>query len=71
MSIRPIALCFGLALTPGFAVTAHATYDVTVPCGPGRRGPRHASAAALPIGNDTEIARLYGASERLNRGGWI
>ena len=31
MRIRPIALCFGLAVTPGFAVTAHAaTYTFTL-----------------------------------------
>jgi len=30
MSIRQMAVCFGLALTPGFAVTAHATYTVIV-----------------------------------------
>jgi hypothetical protein len=24
----------------------------------------------LPIGAETKITRLYGASERLNRGGW-
>ncbi len=39
MSIRPMAFCVGLALTPGFAATAHATYDVTVLAGPGRVGP--------------------------------
>jgi hypothetical protein len=40
MRIRPIALCFGLASTPGFAVTAHgATYDVTVLAAPGGVGP--------------------------------
>ena len=38
MSIRPIALCFGLALTPGFAVTAHATYTVIVLADPGGMG---------------------------------
>ena len=30
MRIRPIALCLGLAVTPGLALTAHAQYDVTV-----------------------------------------
>jgi hypothetical protein len=40
MSIRPIAICFGLALTLGFAVTAHgATCDVTVRADPGGVGP--------------------------------
>ena len=38
MSIRPIALCFGLAVTSGFAVTAHATYTVTVLADPGGMG---------------------------------
>jgi hypothetical protein len=30
MRIRPITLCFGLAVMPGFAVTAHATYTFTL-----------------------------------------
>ena len=30
MPIRPIALCLGLAVTPGLALRAHAQYDVTV-----------------------------------------
>ena len=57
-----------VALTPGFAVTDHrAAYDVAVLADPGAWAP-HASAAALPIGGDTEITPLYGASERLNQG---
>jgi hypothetical protein len=39
MSVRPIALCFGLAVMSGFAITAHATYDVTVLADPGGVGP--------------------------------
>jgi hypothetical protein len=39
MGIRPMALSFGLALTPGFAATAHATYGVTVLQDPGGVGP--------------------------------
>ena len=38
MTIRPMALCFGLALTPGFAVTAHATYAAIVLADPGGMG---------------------------------
>src|SRR6516165_9578824 len=38
MSIRPIVLCFGLAVMSGFAVTAHATYTVTVLADPGGMG---------------------------------
>lgn len=30
MNIRPVALCFGLAVMSGFAVTAHATYNVPI-----------------------------------------
>ena len=35
MPIRPIAVCLGLAVTPGLAITAHARYDVTVLQDPG------------------------------------
>ncbi len=30
MRIHLMALCFGLAVTPGVAVTAHTTFSVTV-----------------------------------------
>ena len=38
MRIRPMALCFGLALTPGVAVTAHATYTPIILADPGGMG---------------------------------
>ena len=39
MLIRSMALCFGLAVMSGFAITAHATYNVTVLADPGGVGP--------------------------------
>src|ERR1700686_2995110 len=44
MRIRPLALCLGISVTPGFALTAHADagYNVTVlkdPGGLGNSGP--------------------------------
>ena len=39
MRFRPIALCFGLAVMSGFAVAAHATYDVTFLADPRGVGP--------------------------------
>ena len=44
MRICPTALCIGLAMTPGLALTAHAQYDVTVLQGAGGQGSSQAAA---------------------------
>ncbi len=69
MSIRPIALCFGSALTPRIAVTAHgATYDVTVLADPGGVGPAMLPPPS-PIGGDTKITpSIPGLIEGAKRG---
>ncbi len=44
MCIRPIALCFGLVVTPGLAHPAHAQYDVTTLQDAGGQGHSQPSA---------------------------
>jgi hypothetical protein len=56
MRIHPIAICLGVAVTPGFALTAHAGYDVTVLQDAGGQGdslPNAINASGQSVGNSS------------------
>ena len=65
MRIRPIALCLGLGVTPGLALTAHAEYDVTVLQDVGSQGysePYAINAPGQSVGHSAGDAVLWSPS---------